>query len=146
MTGTAASGFHPGELIVQQRAGVFEDAARLEGMLRPAQLDGRPAEWLAQRTFAVLTARGADGRLWTVPLIGAPGFLRAAGSTLQVSAVPGHPLARPVVGQPVGLIVMELAARRRFRVNGSLVGSDGHGLVIEADQGYGNCPSYIQRR
>jgi predicted pyridoxine 5'-phosphate oxidase superfamily flavin-nucleotide-binding protein len=46
----------------------------------------------------------------------------------------------------VGLIVVEFATRRRYRVNGTLVGLDDHGLVVEAEQAYGNCPSYIQRR
>jgi hypothetical protein len=148
MATTAAPGYHPGELLVQQRAGVVEDAARLTGMLRPAHFDGGPARWLTERTFAVLTARGADGRLWTVPLLGAPGFLRAAGATLQVAALPDPrgPLGRPAVGGPVGLIVVEFAAARRFRINGTVAGIDAHGLVIDADQAYGNCPSYIQRR
>jgi predicted pyridoxine 5'-phosphate oxidase superfamily flavin-nucleotide-binding protein len=148
MTAITASGFHAGELLVQRRAGVTEDAARLAGMLRPAQLDGAPARWLAARTFAVLTARGADGRLWTAPLLGAPGFLQATGSTLRVAAVPDArgPLAAAKVGGPVGLIAVEFAARRRFRVNGLLAGLDQRGLVIEADQAYGNCPAYISRR
>jgi predicted pyridoxine 5'-phosphate oxidase superfamily flavin-nucleotide-binding protein len=148
MDAATALGFHAGELLIQQRAGVAEDAARLAGMLRPAQLDGGPAKWLAERTFAVLTARDPDGRLWTVPVLGAPGFLRAGGATLQVAAAPDPrgPLARPVVGGPAGLIVVEFATRRRFRINGTLAGFDERGLVLEADQAYGNCPSYIQRR
>jgi hypothetical protein len=148
MATTAASGYHPGELLVQARAGVVADAARLTGMLRPAELDGGPARWLAERTLAVLTGRDADGRLWTVPLLGAPGFLRGSGATLRVAALPDRrgPLAGLPVGSPVGLIVIELAAARRFRINGVLAGIDGDGLVIEADQAYGNCPSYISRR
>jgi hypothetical protein len=46
------------------------DAARLAGMLEPAQLRGGIAGFLSQRTFAVITGRDADGRLWTSPLGG----------------------------------------------------------------------------
>ena len=50
MTATAR-GFHPGELLVQKQAGLTEDAAQLEGMLFNNSLDGRPAKFLADRTF-----------------------------------------------------------------------------------------------
>jgi hypothetical protein len=50
------------------------------------------------------------------------------------------------VQQPVGLIVVEFATRRRLRINGtlSLAGSDG--LRVDVEQAYGNCPQYIQSR
>ncbi|HEY3604988.1 MAG TPA: pyridoxamine 5'-phosphate oxidase family protein, partial [Sporichthyaceae bacterium] len=148
MSALTASGFHAGELLVQQRAGVAQDAARLEGMLRPAQLDGGPATWLAGRTFAVLSARDCNGRLWTAPLVGAPGFLQPHGATLNVVAVPDQrgPLGQPLVGGPGGVIVVEFATQRRLRINGTLSVAVADHLVIEADQAYGNCPSYIQRR
>lgn len=148
MVTTTAQGFHAGELLVQQRAGVSEDAARLAGMLRPAQLDGGPAKFLAERTFAVLTARNTEGRLWVAPLLGAPGFLQGAGTTLAVAAAPDPrgPLGRPTAGGPAGLIAVEFATRRRLRVNGTLTAAGRDSLVIEAEQAYGNCPAYIQRR
>jgi hypothetical protein len=76
------------------------------------------------------------------------GFLEARGSTLDVHAVVpgGDPLAALPVGQEVGLIAIEFAIRRRFRVNGTVTAADVRGLTIDADQAYGNCPAYIQRR
>jgi hypothetical protein len=38
------------------------------------------------------------------------------------------------------------AARRRIRINGTLMQSGPGQLVIEAEQAYGNCPQYIQQR
>lgn len=142
------TGFHSGELDVQRRAGVARDAARLAGMLAPPHLDGGAARFLAQRRFAVLTARDAGGTLWTSPLLGEPGFLDAHGTTLQVHARPGRtdPLAALPAGQPAGLIAVEFAIRRRFRVNGTLSAAGVDGLTIDADQAFGNCPSYIQQR
>jgi predicted pyridoxine 5'-phosphate oxidase superfamily flavin-nucleotide-binding protein len=145
---TTSAGFHDGELAVQQRAGVEFDAARLEGMLAPARLDGGAAKFLAQREFAVLTARDDEGLLWTSPLLGPAGFLDAHGTALDVHAapLPGDPLHGLPEDQPAGLIAIEFAIRRRLRVNGTLRSSDATGLRIDAEQAYGNCPSYIQQR
>src|SRR5690349_3574364 len=87
--GATSVGFHEGERAVQRRAGVAAQASRLAGMIGPAQLRGGFARFLAERTFAVLSARDAQGRLWVSPLIGPPGFLEAAGpTTLAIHAVP----------------------------------------------------------
>src|SRR5262245_43102363 len=97
-----SAGFHAGELAVQRQAGVTAAAARLERMLEPARLDGGAARFLAQRGFAVLTARDRDGLLWTSPLFGEPGFLDAHGTTLAVRTIPaeGDPLHDLPAGQP----------------------------------------------
>jgi predicted pyridoxine 5'-phosphate oxidase superfamily flavin-nucleotide-binding protein len=143
------AGFHDGELAVQARAGVSAAAARLSGMLAPAELGGGIARFLAARTFAALTARDHAGRLWISPLTGAAGFLAATSpTTLTVHAAPaaGDPLRAPRAGQPVGLLVIEFAARRRVRLNGTLTASGRNLLRIEVEQAYGNCPQYIQQR
>ena len=116
-------GFHEGELAVQRHAGVAGQAARLVGMLAPGELRGGFARFLAERTFAALTARDVHGRLWVSPLAGPPGFLEATGpTTLRVHTVPhaGDPLRELPTGQPIGMVVVEFATRRRVRVNGSL--------------------------
>jgi hypothetical protein len=146
---TRVAGFHEGELAVQQRAGVTAAAARLSGMLAPADLRGGLTRFLAGRTFAALSASDASGRLWVSPLAGPPGFLAAASPvTLDVYAVPlpGDPLHQLAPGQPVGLLVIEFAARRRVRINGTLAGADAGRLRIAVEQAYGNCPQYIQQR
>lgn len=140
--------FHDGELAVQRLAGVQREASRLAGMLGEPHLDGGIGSFLAGRELAVITARDAEHRLWTSPLHGAPGFLRAHDGALTVSAVPpkGDPLRSLPAGQPVGLIAIEFATRRRVRVNGTLVQAGPDGLEIEVDQAFGNCPKYIQQR
>ena len=120
---TADAGFHAGELGVQRKAGVSHEAARLSGMLEPAGLSGGMARFLADRTFLVIAGRDPAGRLWTSPLTGAPGFLRARTDTeLAVhAAIPGgDPLHGLPAGQKLGLTAVEFAARRRVRVNGIL--------------------------
>jgi len=57
-------GFHEGELAVQRRAGVAAQAERLgTAMLATPDLNGGISRFLADRDFAVITARDADGRL-----------------------------------------------------------------------------------
>ncbi|GAA0942173.1 hypothetical protein GCM10009554_34430 [Kribbella koreensis] len=138
-------GFHEGELAVQEKAGVAFDAARLEGMLRPASLDGGAQKFLAQRDFVAITARDGDGRLWTSGMAGLPGFLSSSGSTLTIGTAPGpgDPLHGVPAWQPVGVLVIDLALRRRVRINGELVRSTDGELEIAAEQAYGNCPQYI---
>src|ERR1700727_488751 len=83
----ADTGFHAGELAVQQRAGTRALAARLSPMLEPAELRGGIVAFLADRTFAVITARDAGGRLWSSPLTGPAGFLEAVSpTTLSIHA------------------------------------------------------------
>ncbi|MDJ0343378.1 pyridoxamine 5'-phosphate oxidase family protein [Streptomyces sp. H10-C2] len=148
---TASAGFHEGELSVQQRAGVRNLAGRLSGMLEPPDLTGGARWFLGDRDLAVLTARDRDGRLWTSPLPGTPGFLDAHDvddATLHVHAMPapGDPLALLPPGQPVGMLAIDFATRRRMRVNGTLATVDDSGFQVAVDQAYGNCPQYIHRR
>ena len=143
------AGYHQGELAVQAQAGVSAAAARLSGMLAPAELRGGLARFLAARTLAAITARDHAGRLWISPLAGPAGFLTVTSpTTLTVHGAPaaGDPLRAMPAGQPVGLLVIEFAARRRVRLNGTLTGAGTNRLRIEVAQAYGNCPQYIQQR
>ncbi len=143
-----ATGFHSGELAVQRRAGVQQQAARLSTMVARGELRGGIAGFLANATFAAITGRDASGRLWTSPVVGPPGFLKAASpTTLVIDAIPNaqDPLHQLPSGQPVGLIVMDFAGRRRLRINGRLSAA-GAGLTIDVAQAYGNCPQHIHPR
>jgi predicted pyridoxine 5'-phosphate oxidase superfamily flavin-nucleotide-binding protein len=145
----ADEGFHEGELAVQARAGVRAQANRLGGaMLAVPDLSGGISGFLADRDFAVITARDHDGRLWISPILAPAGFLEARDRTLRSHATPrrGDPLHGLAPGQPVGMLAIEFATRRRVRVNGSLTRTGADGLEVSVDQAFGNCPKYIQQR
>ena len=147
--GGPAYGFHAGELAVQRDAGVTREALRLEGMLAPAELGLGVAAFLGDQTFAAITGRSRDGRLWTAPLLGQPGFLAVRDAkTLEVRAFPGptDPLRDLQPGQDVGLIAVDYSRRRRLRLNGTLSAVGPQALTITADEAYGNCPQYIPQR
>ncbi len=142
-------GFHDGELAVQRQAAVTAAAARLEGMLAQAELSQGVASFLAGRTFSAMTARDHQGRLWTSPLVGAAGFLEVLDPTsLSVGAAPGpgDPLHRLDAGQSVGLIVIDYARRRRFRLNGVLTATSANRLTVTVEEAFGNCPQFIPQR
>ncbi|HWF28599.1 MAG TPA: pyridoxamine 5'-phosphate oxidase family protein [Mycobacterium sp.] len=141
-------GFHEGELATQRRAGVQVEVKRLEKMLNSAQVSAGASRSLAVQSFAAVTGRDREGVLWISPLTGPPGFLQGEDEILRVSAVPrkGDPLHRIPVGQQLGLIAVDFAARRRTRINGTLVSSDNAGMTVHIDQAYGNCPQYVHRR
>ena len=142
------AGFHEGELATQRRAGVEADARRLEGMLDPGHLSDGAAKFLAAQTFTAITARDRDGVLWTSPLSADAGFLHGEDQPLRIAAVPrvGDPLHRVPAGQQIGLIAIDFDARRRMRINGTLIDGDDTGLTVHIDQAYGNCPRFIHRR
>ncbi len=142
----AAVGFHSGELSVQKRAGVGARAAQLAPMAGRGRLGAGPAAFLASSRLVVLTARDHVGRLWISPLSGEPGFLSASTpTTLHIDGeLPdADPLATAPTDQPVGVLVIDFAARRRLRINGQLKQRDSGGIEIDVDQAYGNCPKYI---
>jgi hypothetical protein len=141
-------GFHAGEVAVQNRAGVRAIADSRVGMLDPADLHDGMIGFLAGRTFAPMSARDAEGRLWVSALEGPAGFLEAGRNRLRVHAAPrkGDPLHGLPVGQSVGLIAIEFATRRRFRLNGTLGAAGDDWLDIALDQAFGNCPKYIHPR
>lgn len=140
-------GFHEGELATQRRAGVECDAKRLEKMVDSAHLSEGAARFLASQSFAALTGRDRKGGLWTSPLAAPAGFRQGNDGLLRIPVVPreGDPLFRMPTGQQIGLIVIDFAARRRLRVNGSLVVADNAVMSMEIDQAFGNCPKYIHR-
>jgi uncharacterized protein len=144
------SPFHAGEQAVQERVGVRH---RIEKMGQNILRDFMPEqhrEFFAAQPFMIAGSADDDGALWASLLIGAPGFVRSpTPRRLQIEAVPlpGDPLSQSLrPGAPLGLLGIELATRRRNRVNGSIASVDGETVELVVDQSFGNCKQYIQGR
>ena len=140
--------FHEGERAVQRRVGVAEIADRV-GASIGAAITPRARVFLSEQPFAVLASRDAAGRVWASIVSGATGFLRAPSSgVLEIDAAPiaGDPLAQNLaVGATIGALVIDLATRRRMRVNGRVEASASP-LRVAVDEAFVNCPKYIQQR
>lgn len=141
--------FHAGEIAVQNRAGV---ADRTREMASRAIRDAMPVqhqEFFGNLPLMFLSLLDRQGRPWAVPISGAPGFAKALSpERLALSHLPDFAEDFELDTDPgagIGLIGIDLATRRRNRLNGSFA-SCGGGLEIAVEQSFGNCPKYIQTR
>ena len=146
----ATSPFHAGEQAIQSRLGMRDKMERFGRQVIRPFLPDQHRRFYGQLPFVAAGSVDDRGWPWASLLVGKPGFVSSpdAGS-LFVAATPfdGDPLAGAIAsGAPLGLLGIELATRRRNRVNArvSSIGAEGFGLTV--DQAFGNCPQYIQTR
>lgn len=143
------SPFHPGEVEVQRRAGVREEADQV-GTIIGGRIPPAFVPILAGFRFVVAASIDGGGRVWASLLTGPPGFLKAAGETrVRLDARPeaGDPLAANLAARSeLGLLVIDPATRRRMRLNGLGSLDPAGGISLDIEQVYGNCRKYIQAR
>ncbi len=141
--------YHPGEIEVQERAGVRSMAERVGNSIHPT-IPPAAREFL-EEPMVVVGSVGADGRVWASLLAGEPGFVRALDErTVRINAtpLPDDPLAEALqgAGTQVGLLAIDLATRRRLRLNGEAERRSDLNIYVRACQVYANCPKYVQAR
>lgn len=144
--------FHEGELAVQERAGAREIAHRTGAIVSSRIVPGALPFLAAQRLLAV-SITGDDGHLWTSVWFGEPGFVHSAdGRRVSIrpslmTASPDDPArGRLTLGRDVGFLAIELASRRRLRINGTIDGLSADEISVRVRESLPNCPKYIQRR
>lgn len=143
--------FHEGERAVQERAGVAAMASRLLNGIHDT-LPPIAQEFLGQQPMVILSSVDAEGAVWASLLAGEPGFVQTLDARtifLDAEPLPDDPLHATLLTQdrpPVGLLAIELATRRRMRVNGNVEPLSEGGLLLHVRQAYANCPKYIQAR
>jgi predicted pyridoxine 5'-phosphate oxidase superfamily flavin-nucleotide-binding protein len=140
--------FHAGELAAQAKAG---SARPLPASvpIRDRMPDQHRA-FFAGLPFVCLAVADADGWPIATLLEGAPGFVSTPDATrLAVAALPGADdpaRGRVLAGSQAGLLGIDLATRRRNRVNGIVAAVSGTGFDVAVRQSFGNCPRYIAQR
>jgi predicted pyridoxine 5'-phosphate oxidase superfamily flavin-nucleotide-binding protein len=143
------SPFHSGEQLVQERLGVRDIEEWARKVVRPFLPDQQRAFYTAL-PFLVAAARDSKGRPWATLLVGQDGFISSPGpGSLAIDAkpVPGDALEGSLAaGADLGLLGIELATRRRNRVNGRISQDESGVLGFAVEQGFGNCPQYIMER
>ncbi len=145
----SGSPFHEGEQEVQARLGVRD----IEDWARKVVRDHLPEEHRAFHTalpFLVVAARDRQGRPWTTLLTGPEGFVASPDPralVIQATPVPGDALEDALTdGADLGILGIELATRRRNRVNGRIAEARSGGFAFAVEQSFGNCPQYIRER
>src|SRR5271169_2712258 len=141
--------YHEGELTVQTRAGVGSDGLDADSMYHAAMPTG-VQRFLTAQQLAVFSTRDAEGRVWASMRSGPPGFLHPLDeSTLEIGGYsdPSDPLLANLAAHiEAGMIVINLAARHRVRLNGTARAQPDSRILLSTRQVYGNCPQYIQAR
>lgn len=145
----SASPFHNGEQLAQARLGVRD----IEDWARQVIRDHLPEQHRNFHTalpFLVVAARDEQNKPWVTLLEGPDGFITAPDNkTLSIDGLPTrgdalHGAIQP--GSDVGILGIELATRRRNRVNGRAAEVTSAGFDFCVDQSFGNCPQYIRER
>ncbi len=145
------SPFHEGELEVQKRAGE-EATAEANSPMIIDQLYAGALNFIRQQQMAVLSTRDAEGHRWASLVFGHQGFLEPNGVQLLSIAVPAagrdarDPLWKNLQSDTrLGLLIIELANRRRLRINGNARVTRDE-IILEVTQSFPNCPKYITKR
>lgn len=141
--------FHAGELAIQARVGVQAEADRLgKGIgvtIKPAAPD-----FLHCQRLAIASTVDRNGRVWASLLTGESGFINAvAAQTVQIEAlpIPRDPLRENLLSRDdIGILAIDLANRRRLRLNGKAEMKPDGSIYVHTKQVYFNCPKYIQIR
>lgn len=146
--------FHSGEQEIQERTGERAQAV-INGRLIASSIPQGARPFLARQQYCVLGRVSSEGDIWASFLTAPPGFAStdAPGTTLALDFGPANgpahsipPLASMHEGDNLGILFIELATRRRLRVNGSVTELSPTGLRLAVAQVFPNCPKYIQRR
>jgi predicted pyridoxine 5'-phosphate oxidase superfamily flavin-nucleotide-binding protein len=146
--------FHEGERLIQERTGERETAL-LNGRLIADRIPGAARSFMAQQRLCVCAGLSGDGDLWAHFLTGVPGFATATADLkfvdLQLADEHGVVHSTPLfsdltVATPLGMLFIELATRRRLRINGTVSALTHAAVQVAVHEAFPNCPKYVQRR
>lgn len=109
--------------------------------------------FLTAQYMVAVGSLDADGAPWVSLLFGKPGFVHTIeGAALQLGiSIKERDLADPVwenmaVGADLGLLFLDLAARRRYRVNGAVQRLDRRGAEVSVRDACSEDPGHGARR
>lgn len=142
--------FHQQELAVQRQTGVSKEYQQRVGRFIRDAMPEQHQTFYASLPFVILSAVDNTGHPWVMPVFNPEGMLTIHSEyEMSLNALPlyatelGLQLAP---GDKVGLLGIELATRRRNRVNAYIVSVESDSIRLHVDQSFGNCPKYIQTR
>lgn len=171
-----ASPFHTGEREIQTRLGVRDKMETIGRRFIRQYMPDQHRQFYQQLPFLILGSLDDQERPWASVVTGEPDFIHSPDEvTLVVNAcpLPGDPLNDNLhEGSELGLLGIDLATRRRNRMNGrvSALTRRGTGAIapippipsialnlpdppnllsgftITVTQSFGNCPQFIQKR
>jgi len=145
------SPWHAGERLLQHSAGVAQRMEELGNRVIRDHLLEQHQTFYPQLPFVVLGVIDAKGDVWATLRDGKPGFMQPVDAHHLHLRLPREPHDPADSGmdhnQAIGLLGIDLLARRRNRLNGNVQRSNNEtGFEIAVEHSFGNCPRYIQQR
>lgn len=144
--------YHEGELLVQKRVGVLAEGVQNARVIQDSIIKGA-LRFLNQLPMAVLGSVDPEENVWASVLAGSPSFLdpkddRTVHVDLtKVNQNEEDPFWNNIQNDSrVGMLAIDLATRRRLRINGRMTYESENQLALHVEESYPNCPKYIQRR
>ena len=142
------SEFHEGEIAVQAKVGVRDEAESLSHVINQF-IQPKAQEFLQERRLAIASTIDAQGRSWASLLTGKPGFIQVVSETevaLEPYCLTGDLLYENLAqNQNLGLLTIDFARRRRLRLNGIAILKSA-AINLQTQQVFFNCPKYITKR
>ncbi len=142
--------FHDGEKAIQSRLGVRERVAQIGARFIRRFLPDQHREFYANLGHIYVAALDKTGAPWASLFPGKPGFITSPSDRgIEIHAPLPHGDAldgQLKTGRKIALLGIDLATRRRNRLNGLISDKTDNRITIDAEQSFGNCPKYIQRR
>lgn len=144
--------FHEGELRAQELAGEQKQGESNGAMIGTKIMSGA-MNFIRTQKMAVVSSRDIAGRRWASVVLGKAGFLEPSSDRrfLTMAIDPAEndaldPLWENLKADAhIGVLIIELASRRRLRVNGLAVRAN-DALSVTVEESFANCPKYITRR
>jgi len=146
------SPYHEGELQVQEQVGVLLEGAQNARVIQDSIIKGA-LRFIGQLPMAVFGSLDQEENVWASVFLGKPGFIQAENERMvnvdltTLAHNPHDPFWKNIQENPeVGILAIELASRRRLRINGTITRKSDALLQLQVKESYPNCPKYIQRR
>ena len=145
------SPFHQGELTIQEKVGEAYIAKRV-GMGIQDVIPTMALRFIDKQPMVFVSSRDLQGNIWLSVLIGKDGFIKVDSEkqlTLDLAYLESEKsdtFWENIKDNPqIGMLFIETATRRRLRVNG-ITSQVKNQVIITVQQGYANCPKFIQAR
>lgn len=137
-------------MAIQTRAGVRQKAEVIGRRFIRDFMPDQHREFYQQLPFIFVGSLDEQQRPWASILTGQAGFIYSPDNVML------NFQAKPLVGDRLqenlstdanlGFLGIELATRRRNRINGRVTAVTDTGFALQVTQSFGNCPQFIQKR
>ncbi|SMG48341.1 PNPOx family protein [Arenibacter troitsensis] len=143
--------FHSGEIEIQKMTGEVSIADSNARMIKDTIIKGA-IKFIEKQSMVIVSSIDKSNQVWTSILVGDAGFAEVpVSNSLSINLENVHSDQQDIFyknivnGNQIGTLFIELATRRRFRINGTLA-LKGNKINITILEAYPNCPKYIQQR